>query len=199
MFSSKIRKTVVIVGMSVLVLCMLCLSGCAITTKGKLKEATEDTMEKLKQMDTTVLGNKATSNQGVNGKLDGEKTMKYLSDCASKIKYEIKSVDTENLTVTVNCTYVDSSEIMRNAIRELLNSALSSAFSSNSAEFDYDFDTTFANEAAKVTEPLFVTKDIVIRFQKGENGYELTADNEDLYNVATSNILVVLDALKDVK
>ena len=48
------------------------------------------------------------------------------------------------------------------------------------------FDTTFANEAAKVTEPLFVTKDIVIRFQKGENGYELTADNEDLYNVATT-------------
>lgn len=56
-----------------------------------------------------------------------------------------------------------------------------------------------ANEAAKVTEPLFVTKDIVIKFQKGKDGYELTADNEDLYNVATSNILVVLDALKDVK
>ncbi|MBE5899721.1 MAG: hypothetical protein E7279_08995 [Lachnospiraceae bacterium] len=132
--------------------------------------------------------------ENVNGQnVTGEKISQYLADCASKVTYQIKDVDTDNNTVTITCTYIDSSQIFANAFTraytEALSNALSQAFSGGGASIDFDIDSIFMEEANKVTEPVYVTKDVVLKFQEGEDGYELKEnDNTDLYVVALSNL-----------
>ncbi len=176
------KKVVAMLLVSISVVLALC--GCAITTKGKLKEATNEVMDRLINWESENVVDTKNLN-GSQGEV--EKMTKYLGECAGKIKYEIKDVDTDNLAVTISCTYVDSSAIWTSALQRMISQALVVSLS-NGSENDVDIDTIFAEEAAKVTEPTFVTKDVVLYFEKGDDGYVLKEDNPGIKQVALSNI-----------
>ena len=192
------RKNLAITIITCLIAAML-LSGCAASKSitDILTEKTDELFQSLQKFDTenmTNLTQEAESNsqtdQSAEATTESEDDLMtkslegYFTDCASKMTYEIRSVDEENLTVDLTCTYVDSQEFVRN----FYMSAFAAAFNhlDGSDITDEEMQKIVDDSIAAVTEEKTVTKDIHLVYEEKDGDYVLTEVPDEVIDAGTA-------------
>lgn len=133
-----------------------------------------------------------------NNDIFAEETFKdVFKENGKIIKYKINgsTVNNDEATVKVNCTYGDASEVMGTAMKAYIQKALSAAFSEDKPS-DAEMKKILTDEiqAAIKSNPLKeVTKDIEVKCKKTDGEWKVVAD-ENSVNLITANIY---DMFKD--
>ena len=192
------RKNLAITIITCLIAAML-LSGCAASKSitDILTEKTDELFQSLQKFDTenmTNLTQEAESNsqtdQSAEATTESEDDLMtkslegYFTDCASKMTYEIRSVDEENLTVDLTCTYVDSQEFVQN----FYMAAFAAAFNhlDGSDITDEEMQKIVDDSIAAVTEEKTVTKDIHLVYEEKDGDYVLTEVPDEVIDAGTA-------------
>lgn len=185
----------------------LSLSACGARVEDELTKQTDAMFQEIQNMDADTI-NKWMEESG--GELDDmmesfselgmedalnsvmDVLLTYFRECASQMTYKIADVDSENLTVTVKCTYVSTLDFWQH----YLENALTMAFDTDLS--DGDAIARLLQDALDQSETdASATATVTVYFEKNDKGYEITRASDELMDVITAGLFSGLADLED--
>ncbi len=203
------KHTKFLAGLLAMVLLTSVLTACGESgpsVEEELKAKTDEFMTMLKTTDMDELlsemikdaDDKNDGNEFLAGTEEAgyEALLTYFGQCNEKLSYEIKSVDTNALSVNLDATYIDSIAFTENFLTGLLVYAFQSAFSENDTEAEAEFLSQLVEEArASVTDEKFKTTNITLNFAETDGNYELSGnDDEVLLDLCTAGFYSAINS-----
>lgn len=189
----------------------LSLCACGASVEDELTRQTEAMFQDIRNIDAESLDKwtgasgealdelmEAVSEMGAEDMLDGvmDVLLTYLQDCAAQMTYKIAEVDTENLTVDVKCSYVDSSGFWQCYVENVLSYTMEHLWDED-AMGDEAVAQLFRDSLDQVqTETQ--TAVVTVYFEKNDKGYEVLRTSDELLDVVTAGLFSGLDDLEEI-
>lgn len=185
----------------------LSLCACGAKVEDELTRQTEAMFQEIQNMDSDTIDKwmeesggelddlmASFSLLGMEDALDSamDVLLTYFQECASRMTYKIADVDTENLTVTVKCTYVSTIDFWQHYLENAMAMAFDTDLTSGDAIAQLLQDALDQSEADAAA-----TATVTVYFEKNDEGYEITRTSDELMDVITAGLFSGLDGLED--
>lgn len=200
----KLRKVLALVLAFALA---LSLCACGAKVEDELTKQTEAMFQELQNMDADTINQwmeesggelddlmESFSMLGMEDALNSamDVLLAYFRECASQMTYKIAEVDTENLTVTVKCTYVSTIDFWQHYLENALAMAYDTDLSDGEAIARLLQDALDQSETDSTA-----TTTVTVYFEKNDKGYEIIRTSDELMDVITAGLFSGLAGLED--
>ena len=190
----KSKKRIWLVFFVLLAILFSC--SCENSPEKRLSDSASRFMEQIRAYDTQALSSLFDGEDNIMEE-EGLKALEsYLKEVCAKLSYEISQVDPDAGTVTVHCTYVDSSQFFGNFVVEAVKASfageLRGEMSQDEKEEAYE---TVVNRAKEGLTETYREGDFVLPFQETDGQWTITEADASLLDVITAGCASLLQDL----